>query len=85
MLYIYYITDMIAQSYPIYPMNKSQVDTASDGLSSVSEGDLSEGNSWGGRVFGGLRSLKDRDSIGFNGSLMGFNGTLVGFNGFFGV
>ena len=80
-----YITDMIAQSYPIYPMNKSQVDTASDGLSSVSEGDLSEGNGWGGRVFGGLRSLKDRDSIGFNGSLMGFNGTLVGFNGFFGV
>ena len=62
-------------------MNKSQVDTASDGLSSVSEGDLSEGNGWGGRVFGGLRSLKDWDSIGFNGSLMGFNGAVVGFNG----
>ena len=81
MLYIYYITDMIAWSYPIYPMNKSQVDTASDGLSSISEGDLSEGNGWGGRVFGGLRSLKDWDSIGFNGSLMGFNGAVVGFNG----
>ena len=73
--------------------HESQVDTASDGLSSVSEGDLSEGNGgngWGGLVFGALRSLKDWDSIGFNGSLMGFNvlfvefnGTLVGFSGSF--